>query len=103
MIVCPANRLSFTLRPRQSQSVASVPGGSSATLWYAESFAMVAAFVRSKFNTPKKTPLRSPGTAPAASCPTMFVQTQFAGSSKSLRAPAPVQCATATTLASGTS
>ena len=103
LIVLPANRLSFTLRPLQSQSVVSAIGGSSATLWYVESFATVAAFVRSKLNTPKKTPLRVPGTAPAASCPTMFVHTQFAGSSKLLRAPAPTQCATATTSASGTS
>ena len=103
LIVFPANRLSFALIPLQSQSVASVIGGSSATLWYVESFATVAAFVKSKLNTPKKTPLRSPGTAPTASAPTMFVHTQFAGSSKLLRTPAPTQCAVATTSASGTS
>ena len=95
--------MSFTLRPLQSQSVVSIAGGSSATLWYVESFATDAASTRSKLKTPKNTLLRSPGSALDIAAPTMFVHAQFAGSLKSLRLPAPVQCATATTFAFGTS
>ena len=53
LMVAPSKRRSFAPRPLQSQSAASVPGGSNATLWYAESFAAAVASAMSKLNVPK--------------------------------------------------